>query len=358
MGAAVVLAALAAQWVVQPIPPMATARAVHQAALVGDGQLLVIGGCAANSCDALQSSSEFYDIAQRRFRPAPAMRTARVSHATAALPDGGLLVVGGWTGRGATASTEIFDARASAFIAGPAMQVPRLDAAVLALDGGRILVAGGASALNQPVASAEIYEVARKRFAPAAAMTLPRTNHAAVRLADGRVLLTGGLQAKGRATASAEVFDPRSGKFAVVGAMASPRYKHAAVVLRDGRVLVIGGSAGDDERQLLASTEIFDPQTNTFAPGPQLQSPRYKIPSSATLLADGAVMIAGGAGDVEVWRPGMRQFERAAGTLGAAWQFGTATALPSGDVLVLGGYDQAITPTAQAWLVRRQGAAR
>ena len=80
---------------------------LHQAAFVGDGRLLVIGGCAANSCDALQSSNEFYDIAQRRFRPAPPMRTARVSHATAALPGGGLLVVGGWTGRGATASTEI-----------------------------------------------------------------------------------------------------------------------------------------------------------------------------------------------------------------------------------------------------------
>ena len=63
---------------------------------MGDGRLLVIGGCAANSCDALQSSNEFYDIAQRRFRPAPPMRTARVSHATAALPDGGLLLVGAW----------------------------------------------------------------------------------------------------------------------------------------------------------------------------------------------------------------------------------------------------------------------
>lgn len=37
-----------------------------------------------------------------------------------------------------------------------------------------------------------------------------------------------------------------------------------------------------------------------------------------------------------------------------AWQFGTATALPSGEVLVLGGYDQAITPTRKAWIIRHQ----
>lgn len=354
MGAALVLAALAAQWVVQPIQPMATPRAVHQAAFVGDGRLLVIGGCAASSCEALQSSNEFYDIAQQRFQPAPPMRTARVSHATASLPNGGLLVVGGWTAGGATASTEIYDARAAAFTAGPALQVPRLDAAAVPLGDGRILVAGGASGLNQPVASAEIYDAASKRFTPAAALTMPRTSFAGVRLADGRVLLTGGLRAKGAPTASAEVFDPGSGKFSAVADMSGPRYKHAAVLLRDGRVLVIGGSGGGDEKQQLASTELFDPRTNTFSPGPPLREARFKIPSSAVVLADGSVMIAGGAGDVEVWRPGTKRFERASGTLGAAWQFGTATVLPSGEVLVLGGYDQSITPTRQAWIVKRQ----
>lgn len=354
MSATLALAALAAQWAVEPIQPMGTARAVHQATLLNDGRLLVTGGCAANSCDALQTSNEFYDIAQRRFRPAPAMRTARVSHATVSLPDGGLLVVGGWTGSGATALTEIYDARTGAFVAGPALQTPRLDAAVLPLDKGRILVAGGASGLNRPVASAEIYDVNTRRFTQAASLTMPRTNHAAVRLPDGRVLLTGGLRAKGTATASAEVYDPRSGKFTAVGAMASPRYKHAAVLLRDGRVLVIGGSAGDDERQMLASTEFFDPRTGTFSPGPSMLEVRYKIPSSAVVLADGSVMIAGGAGDVEVWRPGALSFERTAGSLGRAWQFGTATALPSGEILVLGGYDQGITPTSRAWIVRRR----
>jgi hypothetical protein len=333
---------------------MGTARAVHQVAALGNERLLVMGGCAANSCDALQSTTEFYDIAQRRFRAAPPMRTARVSHGAAPLPDGGLLVVGGWTGRGATASTEMFDARSAAFVPGPSMATARLDAAVLALQDGRILVAGGASGLNQPVASAEIYDVASKRFAPAASMALPRTNHAAVRLADGRVLVTGGLRAKGTPTETAEIFDPRSGKFSTVAGMASARYKHAAVTLRDGRVLVIGGSAGDDERQQLATTEIFDPATLTFSAGPTLRAARYKIASSAVVLADGAVMIAGGAGDVELWRPGAPTFERAAGSLGAAWQFGTATALPSGEVLVLGGYDRAITPTRKAWIVRRQ----
>ncbi len=69
-----------------------------------------------------------------------------------------------------------------------------------------------------------------------------------------------------------------------------------------------------DERNKLASTEIYDARTNTFTAGPPLLSARFKIPSSAGVLRSGEVVIAGGARDVELWRPGAPSFTRVSGT--------------------------------------------
>ena len=67
---------------------------------------------------------------------------------------------------------------------------------------------------------------------------------------------------------------------------------------------------------------------------------------------DNGGVIAGGADDVEAWRPGAASFSKVNGTLGAAFEFSSATALPNGNILVLGGYDEQIRSTAKAWLVK------
>jgi hypothetical protein len=349
------VAAVAGQgkgWKIDLIGSMHSPRAVHQVRQVGPDKFLIAGGCAQPSCESVQASNEFYDAAKNSFSPAPSMRTARVSHGMATLPNGDILVVGGWTGQAATTLTEIFHIKSSSFSAGPAMATPRMDPVVAAIGDGLVLVAGGATSTNQPVASVEIFSAVDSKFVAAKAMTEPRVSHAGVALPDGRILIVGGLRARNTPTSSAEVFDPRSGTFTAVGAMNGPRYKHAAVLLRDGRVMVIGGSAGGDERNRLNTTEIFDPKKNTFTAGPSMRSARYKIPDSAAVLPDGSVVITGGAKDAEIWHPGAAAFVSVAGTVGATWAFSTATALQSGDVLVVGGYDDLIRPTNKAWILK------
>lgn len=331
---------------------LATPRAGHQATLLNDGRVLVAGGCAGAGCTQVQRSSERYDPAAGRFAPAAEMHEARVSHTATVLPDGRVFVAGGWTGSAATASTELYDPAADRFAAGPVMSAARMDGTATLLDDGSVLLVGGAAQTNRPVAVAERFSPATGTLAAAGTLHAARAHHAAVKLRDGRVLVVGGLVARHTATAGAEIYDPRSGSFRPTGALAQPRCKHAALLLADGRVMVLAGSADCEDRRKLASTEIFDPVTETFAPGPRLVDARYKIASAAVRLAGGAVLVAGDASDVEVWTPGEPGFAKLAGApLGTALAFSSATALGNGQVLVVGGYDGSITPTARAWQV-------
>lgn len=330
---------------------LSTARAGHQATLVPDGRVLVTGGCAGPGCSDVQRSSELYEPDQSRFAAAAAMRDARVSHTASALPDGRVIVAGGWTGAGATASTEIYEPPTGRFLPGPTMSVARMDATATVLDTGDVLLLGGTTATNRPTPVVDRFSPATGQMTAAAPLRVARAHHASVKLRDGRVLVVGGLVGPHTATASAEIYDPASDTFRPVGELGQPRCKHAALLLADGRVLVLAGSGDCNNRRRLASTEIFDPTTETFLPGPGLVDPRYKVASAAVRLHNGAVMIAGDASDIEVWKPGTANFVRVEGRTGPALAFSSATTLRSGRVLVVGGYDATITPTARAWEV-------
>src|SRR5262245_45665249 len=73
-------------------------RAGHQATVLRTGEVLITGGCAGQSCDRLHASCEIYDPKTGAFRPAGSMHTARVSHEAKLLPDGRVLIFGGWAG--------------------------------------------------------------------------------------------------------------------------------------------------------------------------------------------------------------------------------------------------------------------
>ena len=202
------------------------------------------------------------------------MATARGCHTATLLSDGRVLVAGGgpasWTGGAA--------------------RVPRLGRAVrpedrhvqpdrLDVDGTREPHRDAAPRRSRPdrrrrrtpsdhaVASAEIYDPKTGTFSPTGSMTAARAFHTATLLADGRVLVAGGNAGTwsydGPFLASAEIYDPKTGKFSPTGSMATPRGWHTATLLADGRVLVAGG---ENARTDLTSAEIYDPKTGKFSP--------------------------------------------------------------------------------------------
>ncbi|WP_437953785.1 kelch repeat-containing protein [Sorangium sp. So ce296] len=73
--------------------------------------------------------------------------------------------------------------------------------------------------------------------------------------------------------------------------MSGPRSGHTATLLADGRVLVTGGAT--DGAEWVATAELYDPTTDAWIPAATMTSERSS--HTATLLADGRVLAAGGA---------------------------------------------------------------
>ena len=66
--------------------------------------------------------------------------------------------------------------------------------------------------------------------------------------------------------ASAELYDPQTGTFSAAGSMASPRSGHTATLLADGDVLIAGGAPGAYlSPPYLASATQYDPTSGTFS---------------------------------------------------------------------------------------------
>jgi hypothetical protein len=133
-----------------------------------------------------------------------------------------------------------------------------------------------------------------------------------------------------------------AGVWEPVGALSQARDGASATLLADGTVLVAGGEgpSRSDPFSILRSAERFDPKTNRFEPTGAMGFPR--ILHGAVGLPDGRVLILGGLGaggalaGVEVYDPATGAFAPH-GRLTGARIAATATLLPDGRVLVAGG---------------------
>lgn len=132
--------------------------------------------------------------------------------------------------------------------------------------------------------------------------------HGVTTLQDGRILLSGGLRSfreeKGIVEFSAPLkelylYDPQSGTISRGPSLSSPRAFHTATLLKDGRVLIVGG-VGLINNQLtpLTYSAVFDPVQNKVREinTPELKSPRAF--HTATALPDGSVLFVGGLASV------------------------------------------------------------
>jgi hypothetical protein len=256
--------------------------------------VLVAGGWAAPG--TFLSSAEIYNPATATFSPTGDMTVRRALAVAAPLPDGRVLVAGGYDGTGGVlyrATAEVFNPATGTFSAAGigVMGSPRSSAVAAPLPGGRVLVAGG-HAGGVPFASAEIFNPVTNVFSPAAgSMTTPRERAVAAPLPDGRVLVAGGYSGSLPFLASAEVFSPQTNTFSAagIGSMAMQRLGPAAAQLPDGRVLVAGGDQNDGK-----SAEVFNPSTSSFSSaGIGSLSTARELPGAAR-LPDGRVLMAGG----------------------------------------------------------------
>jgi hypothetical protein len=339
---------------------MAEPRTGHVAVLLRDGRVMVIGGTSivrdpdgTGRDNITLATTELFDAATGTWTAGPPLRDARTPHHTALpLPDGRVLVGGGYQGRGSRGvewltSVEIFDPSTNRW--SRVAEVPRRhgwDSATLLRDG-RVLVIGPVDRVQPDERyAASIFDPATASWQATAPTDLVRQGHGALLLRDGTVLVMGG-SAPGAHTVAplrrAAIYDPKADRWRDVGPMPVRLAWPVIGLLPDGRALMEGEQGA----------ELYDPVTRTWAET-QISGDRDLVASVS--LADGRVMALDDyPGIVHVYDPATETWS----------EFGPFkeitdvpfTLLADGRVLVAGGYlgcyghnPCAAGEIAEAWL--------
>ena len=278
------------------------------------------------------------------------LNTARASHTSTVLNNGMVLIAGGYNGN-VLASAELYNPATGTFTPTGSLKTARLYHTATLLNNGRVLIVGGNAENGNILASAELYNPATGTFTPTGSLNTARELHTATMIQgamiNGMVLIAGG-QGSGGALASAELYNPTTGTFAATGSLNTARLYHTATLLNDGTVLIAGGY--DNNGNISASAELYNPATATFTPTLSLNTARYR--HTATLLNSGMVLIAGGEdsngnalASAELYNPAAGSFA-IDGSLNTARILHTATLLNNGTDLMTGGYGSSAYLTA------------
>jgi hypothetical protein len=306
------------------ISPLRMARLSHSATVLADGRVLVVGGEDQRRSrpptllrwpwrwfdredPAFLSSSELWDPRTGRWSNAGLMAGRRSSHASALLPDGRVLAIGGdhqlWTGLIAPspmgrslATVEVWNPRA-----GPTsntwtpiqpMRIPRSAPRAVNLHDGRILVVGGTDSPKP----AEVWDPATGAWALVRELVPPAEAGVAV-LKSGLVLIVGGSDSV--VLDSTRSWDPATRRVVDAGALNIPRAAPDLHVLADGSVLVFGGrySAGGP---CLARAEVWTSASNAWKPTAAMRAPAC---GSVGLPRPGNQLLVAGSGLPQTWSP-------------------------------------------------------
>jgi hypothetical protein len=285
---------------------MSVPRIGHAAVRLVDGTVLVLGG--QPDPNSSTASAELFDPATRAFTAIGNMIAPREDSTATLLKDGRVLIVGG-TFRNSQSqsfiviSSEIFNPTTSTFTLGADLSRARVLHSAVALPDGRVLILGGYGVTDDGMNAVLLKEVEMLDPASGAFSTVGRLNEghvspSATLLPDGRVVVAGGLILTADAQAftpsnTVELFDPAVGTSSTQTTMSEGRANHASAALTDGRVLLAGGTTGANSIHSTASADLFDPVTGKISPAAPLTEQRTQAP--AVRLLDGRVLIIGGA---------------------------------------------------------------
>lgn len=319
-------------------------RYAHTATLLDDGRVLVSGGATiTDGVGAILRSAELYDPVSDTWSRTDDMTEDRGQHTSTLLPDGRVLVAGGdGNNVGGLASAELYDPDAGSWTPVASMNAGRSTHTATLLFDGTVLVTGGYSGTATPIASAERYDPIADTWETVDRMVNRRGFHTATLLDDGSVLVVGG-DGPTATLRSAERYDADLDLWVAQPTMVARRQMHTATLLPDGNVLIAGGlgrvAEGADVH--LATTEIYSPASETWSAGASLSTPRSS--HAAVALLDGLVLITAGTNATGEQATSELLRDNGMTTIGTsplikARTAASATLLADGSVLLAGGY--------------------
>ncbi|MCI0340351.1 MAG: IPT/TIG domain-containing protein [Planctomycetales bacterium] len=324
---------------------LGTARSRHTATLLYTGRVLVAGG---DGGAGPLSGCELYDPASGSWSTTGSLVTGSTAdHTATLLGDGRVLLAGGTSTTAGNA--ELYDPVSGTWSATGEMRIARCRHSATLLPDGRVLVAGGDR--SGALASAEVYDPRIGTWMAVGTLASAREGHAATRLPAGLVLVAGGDDGSGSGLPT-EVYLPGSATWITLAAATAPRRSFPLVLLPSGAALAVGGCGASSVRScetLLASSGLW----------PCRALPGIYGSGVATTLSDGRIFFRGPGHpvlqtDSFVYDPKVGVSVPAGSPL-VLWGASAATALADGKVLVAGGAALATgqlttSPTTASWL--------
>jgi WD40 repeat protein len=226
--------------------------------------VLVAGGFNRNTGSAV-STAELYDPGTGTWTAVGSLAQARVNQTATLLPNGKVLVSGGAPDNlqfTSLSSVEVYDPDAGIWTTDNPMSSARQAHTSTLLPDGRVLVAGGFS-VGYFTSSAEIYDLATRTWYATGTLGTSRGVHSATLLPDGKVLAVGGNHNSVDAPTivalfSAEIYDPATGTWTATSrSLNAARSTHTATLLPSGQVLIAAGFYVNNNVQL-SSAELYD----------------------------------------------------------------------------------------------------
>jgi hypothetical protein len=312
-------------------------RISFRSVLLTDGTLLAVGddGCGMAGAEQGSERAEVYDPPADRWVEVGSLNKPRGAPQLVALPDGSAMVLGGVNEKDEEfSSTKIYSPIDKTWTAGPLMIRAGVYAAIAAADGtiisigldgtevldrggtawrrstppprvfverlfllpDELVLAVGSNDTEDRDAAFLTFDPRRERWARINAASSYRSD--VVTTDHGTILSLG--QDEGGSLV--ERYDPQADEWIPTARMRDGRVRAQAADLADGRVLVAGGMSISShavdggysvtEDGVSDTTEIYDPESDTWTGGPRLLSPRQA--GYAIELADGSVLVYGG----------------------------------------------------------------